>query len=121
MSKISIVGVGSIRKADAVPFTSFSEFNARVGGGILFAFDEDRLLVCFSGIWTAWTCVWKVKEGEVSCQLYGFLTTELNAEVESIHPKAMPFILTTEEECVVWMRAPAARPWLCSGRCLTGH
>src|SRR6202022_11679 len=29
-----------------------------------------------------------------------------NAIVEPIHPKAMPVILTTEEECDVWMRAP---------------
>ncbi|KRQ94903.1 hypothetical protein CQ10_33810 [Bradyrhizobium valentinum] len=28
-----------------------------------------------------------------------------NAVVEPIHPKAMPAILTTDEECDVWMRA----------------
>jgi putative SOS response-associated peptidase YedK len=38
--------------------------------------------------------------------VYGFLTTAPNAIVEPIHPKAMPVILTTEEECDVWMRAP---------------
>ena len=48
-----------------VPFTSFSEFNAAAGGDIWFAFDEDRPLACFAGIWTDWTCVRKVKEGEV--------------------------------------------------------
>jgi putative SOS response-associated peptidase YedK len=37
---------------------------------------------------------------------YGFLTTAPNAIVEPIHPKAMPVILTTEEERDVWMRAP---------------
>jgi putative SOS response-associated peptidase YedK len=37
--------------------------------------------------------------------VYGFLTTAPNAIVEPIHPKAMPVILTTEEECDVWMRA----------------
>jgi putative SOS response-associated peptidase YedK len=26
--------------------------------------------------------------------------------VKPIHPKAMPVILTTDEECDVWMRAP---------------
>jgi putative SOS response-associated peptidase YedK len=30
--------------------------------------------------------------------VYGFLTTSLNAVVEPIHPKAMPVILTTDEE-----------------------
>src|SRR5438067_8363613 len=40
--------------------------------------------------------------------LYGFLTTEPNDIVAPIHPKAMPVILTTEEEFEVWMRAPWA-------------
>jgi putative SOS response-associated peptidase YedK len=34
------------------------------------------------------------------------LTTSPNANVEPIHPKAMPVILTTDEERDVWMRAP---------------
>jgi putative SOS response-associated peptidase YedK len=36
----------------------------------------------------------------------GFLTTARNTIVEPIHPKAMPVILITEEECDVWMGAP---------------
>ena len=39
-------------------------------------------------------------------QVYGFLTTSPNAIVAPIHPKAMPVILTTNEEREVWMRAP---------------
>ena len=38
--------------------------------------------------------------------MYGFLTTSPNAVVEPIHAKAMPVILTSEEELDVWMRAP---------------
>jgi hypothetical protein len=38
-------------------------------------------------------------------KIYGFLTTSPNAVVEPIHPKAMPVILTTDEERDVWMRA----------------
>jgi putative SOS response-associated peptidase YedK len=37
----------------------------------------------------------KVKEGETTNDLYGFLTTDANAEVRAIHPKAIPVILTT--------------------------
>ena len=37
--------------------------------------------------------------------VYGFLTTSPNAVVEPIHPKAMPVILTTDEERDVWPRA----------------
>jgi putative SOS response-associated peptidase YedK len=36
----------------------------------------------------------------------GFLTTSPDNIVEPIHPKAMPVILTTDEEPDVWMRAP---------------
>jgi hypothetical protein len=38
--------------------------------------------------------------------VYDFVTTSPNAVVEPIHPKAMPVILTTDEERDVWMRAP---------------
>ena len=58
--------------------------------------------------WTAaWTSVRKVKEGETTNDLYAFLTTEPNAEVGAIHPKAMPVILTTPDEVEIWMTAPA--------------
>jgi putative SOS response-associated peptidase YedK len=40
------------------------------------------------------------------CARPHFLTTQPNAIVEPIHPKAMPVILTTDEERDVWMRAP---------------
>jgi putative SOS response-associated peptidase YedK len=89
-----------------VPFTSFSEFNKAEGGDIWFALDETRPLACFAGIWANWTSVRKVKEGETTNDLYGFLTTKPNAEVDAIHPKAMPVILTTPDEVETWMNAP---------------
>jgi putative SOS response-associated peptidase YedK len=49
----------------------------------------------------------KVKEGETTNDLYAFLTTEPNAEVGAIHPKAMPVILTTPDEVETSMTAPA--------------
>jgi putative SOS response-associated peptidase YedK len=36
-------------------------------------------------------------------ELFGFLTTEPNAIVAPIHPKAMPAILTTAEEVDLWL------------------
>jgi putative SOS response-associated peptidase YedK len=89
-----------------VPFNSFSEFNKGEGGDIWFALDETRPLVCFAGIWTNWTSVRKVKEGETNNDLYAFLTTEPNAEVGAIHPKAMPVILRTADEVETWMTGP---------------
>jgi putative SOS response-associated peptidase YedK len=89
-----------------VPFTSFSEFNKVEGGDIWFALDESRPLACFAGIWTNWTSVRKVKEGETTNYLFGFLTTEPNAEVGAVHPNAMPVILTTPAEIEQWMTAP---------------
>ena len=89
-----------------VPFTSFSEFNKDAGGDIWFALDESRPLACFAGLWTTWTSVRKVREGETTNDLFAFLTTEPNAEVGAIHPKAMPVILTKPEEVDAWMGAP---------------
>ena len=92
-----------------VPFTSFSENELTPGGSgqpIWFAFDEGRPLAVFAGIWTRWTSVRKVKEGEVTADLFGFLTTDANAEVAAVHPQAMPVILATPEEREVWLRAP---------------
>ena len=39
-------------------------------------------------------------------RLFGFLTTEPNAEVRPIHPKAMPVILKTPAEMEAWLMAP---------------
>ena len=92
-----------------VPMTSFSEYERGPDGKmqpVWFALDESRPLCVLAGIWTNWSCVRKKSEGEVTCDVYGFLTTEPNAVVAPIHPKAMPVILTTSEEIDVWMRAP---------------
>jgi putative SOS response-associated peptidase YedK len=92
-----------------VPLTSFSE-NAKDATGkalpVWFALNEDRPLAFFAGIWTTWTSVRKVKEGEITADLYGFLTTEPNREVGAVHPKAMPVILTEPDECEAWLAAP---------------
>jgi putative SOS response-associated peptidase YedK len=94
-----------------VPLTSFSENDHDADGKavpVWFALSEDRPLAFFAGIWTNWTSVRKVKEGEVNADLYGFLTTDPNAEVGAVHPKAMPAILTEPDEFETWLTAPWA-------------
>ena len=93
-----------------VPFTSFSEYETGPDGKkvpVWFALDDSRPLAAFAAIWTNWTSVRKTKEGEVTADLYAFLTTEPNTVVAPVHPKAMPVILTTEDEFDIWLRAPA--------------
>jgi putative SOS response-associated peptidase YedK len=92
-----------------VPFTSFAEPTRGPEGEswqAWFALEEHRPLAFFAGIWTPWTCVRKLAEGEVTCDLYAFLTTEPNAEVAPIHPKAMPVILQSDDEIETWLTAP---------------
>ena len=92
-----------------VPFTGFAENQALPDGThppVWFALDGTRPLAFFAGIWTRWTSVRKVKEGETTNDLFAFLTCEPNRLVGAIHPKAMPVILTTRQELDTWMTAP---------------
>ena len=73
---------------------------------IWFALNESRPLACFAGIWTNWTSVRKVKEGETTNDLFAFLTTIPNNVVGTYHPKTMPVNLATQEEIDTWMDAP---------------
>ena len=73
-----------------IPITSFAEPDNGTFGGrapVWFALDELRPLTCFAGLWTRWTSVRKVREGETTNDLYAFLTINPNAEVSAIHPK----------------------------------
>nr|WP_299775176.1 SOS response-associated peptidase family protein [uncultured Tateyamaria sp.] len=91
-----------------VPFTSFSEPHNQTGKPsepVWFALSEDRPIAFFAGIWTEWTSVRKLKDGETTDNLFGFLTTEANADVSAIHPKAMPVVLTTKDEIDFWLGA----------------
>ncbi len=89
-----------------VPLTSFSEHNKAQGGDIWFALSQERSLATFAGIKVeGWTSVRRLADGETSDDLYAFLTSAPNAEVGTVHPKAMPVILTSEEERDVWLRA----------------
>lgn len=89
-----------------VPWTSFSEYGTPAEGKkvpVWFAFDESRPLACFAAIWTSWTSVRKAKDGEVTANLFAFLTCDPNDVVGAIHPKAMPVVVATAEEREVWL------------------
>jgi putative SOS response-associated peptidase YedK len=89
-----------------VPVDAFAEPLGKGKGNQWFA-PADRRPACFAGLTVAgWTSVRKLKDGETTDDLFGFLTTEPNAEVAQVHPKAMPVILTDEEEWETWMTAP---------------
>ena len=94
-----------------VPFTSFSEYETTSEGKkspVWFALDESRPLAAFAGVWTQWTSVRKAKEGVITTDIFAFLTTDSNAEVGAVHPKAMPVILTSAEEVDAWLRSPTS-------------
>ena len=94
-----------------VPFTSFSEPGRDAEGKyepVWFGLkDADpEVPAFFAGIWVPqWTSVRKLKEGEVTTDLFAFLTTEPSRPVKSVHPKAMPVILTEPDELEMWMHA----------------
>ena len=92
-----------------VPATSFCEYadTKPRKTPIWFALDEDRPLFAFAGLWTRWRGVRGPKGAPVGGehQLFGFLTTEANATIAPIHPKAMPVILTTPAEFDRWLEA----------------
>jgi putative SOS response-associated peptidase YedK len=97
-----------------VPVNSFAVYAPEVNPEtkkkdvVWFALNESRPLFAFAGIWTIFNGDRGTKSKPIPgpYEVYSFLTTAPNAVVEPIHPKAMPMILTTDEERDVWMRAP---------------
>ncbi|KQQ36528.1 hypothetical protein ASG19_08875 [Rhizobium sp. Leaf306] len=97
-----------------VPATAFSEYEQSADPATekkplrWFVVGEDKPLFMLAGIHTKWIGsrgpIKAPREGEHD--LYAFLTTDPNEIVKPIHPKAMPVILTTEEECEIWLTAP---------------
>ena len=75
---------------------------------VWFALNDARPLFAVAGMWTTYKGDRGTKSKPIPGphEVYGFLTTAPNVVVEPIHPKAMPVILTTDEERDVWMRAP---------------
>ena len=95
-----------------VPFTAFSEPGRDAAGKyqpiwFKLAGDDPEPLAFFAGIHLqAHTAVRKIKTGIETIDVFAFLTTEPNAEVGAVHPKAMPVVLTEPDEIEMWMSAP---------------
>ena len=96
-----------------VPVSSFSEYadTKPRKTPVWFALDDARPLFAFAGIWRPWTGVRGTKKenpdrAEEEHRLFSFLTTEANGVVGPVHPKAMPVLLTTKQECGTWLEAP---------------
>ena len=98
-----------------VPATSFAEPSPTPGDkdpstgiqrNFWFALDETKPLFFFAGLWTRWHGVRRVKDGPQDHQLFGFFTTDPNGVVKPIHDKAMPVILTKQDEIETWLTAP---------------
>jgi len=88
-----------------VPVTSFAE--PKPGGNQWFGPAEEGAPMFFAGIEVrGWKSLRKVKDGETVDDLFAFLTCAPNAEVGSVHPKAMPVILTKPNEWETWLGAP---------------
>ena len=95
-----------------VPFTAFSEPGRDAAGKyrpvwFKLAGDDPEPLAFFAGIHLqAHTSVRKIKTGMETIDVFAFLTTDPNAEVGAVHPKAMPVILMQSDEIEAWMTAP---------------
>jgi putative SOS response-associated peptidase YedK len=61
-------------------------------------------MLAFAGLWTNWTSVRKAKEGEITADIFAFLTCEPNAEVAASIQR--PCRSSTPEEHDAWLRAP---------------
>lgn len=95
-----------------VPFTSFSEPGRDAEGKyrpIWFELNspEEEPLAFFAGIHLqGWQGVRKIKTSWETADLFAFLTTDPSEPVRSVHPKAMPVILTEPDEINLWLNGP---------------
>ena len=87
------------------PYCFFHELLAPLRPIETYFFEMCNLSFRGRGLWTKWRGVRGPKSAlvEGEHELFGFLTTEANAIVAPIHPKAMPVILTTTEEFDLWL------------------
>lgn len=95
-----------------VPFTAFSEPGRDAAGKyrpiwFKLAGDEPEPLAFFAGIHLqGHNGVRKIKTGMETIDVFAFLTTDPSEPVKSVHPKAMPVILTRSADFDAWMTVP---------------
>lgn len=103
---------GSARRC-LVPFTAFRQPGRDTAGRyrpIWFkrVVEDPEPLAFLAGIQLQRrTSIRKIETGMETIDVFAFLTTEPNAEVGAVHPKAMPVILTDPAEFETWMSAPS--------------
>lgn len=94
-----------------VPFSAFAEPVPGKGRENAW-FETTQAQGFFAGLWRPWEGDTRLVHVEgkarrqrapAKLQLFAFLTTEPNAIVKPIHPKAMPVIFTEPAEIVEWM------------------
>jgi putative SOS response-associated peptidase YedK len=100
-----------------VPATSFCEYtDSPPKVPHWFALDDSRPLFAFAGIWRPWTgargtqierraAAAETGSEERDHLLFSFLTTKANDVVRPIHAKAMPVVLTSDEDYDTWLSA----------------
>lgn len=111
-----------------VPFTRFAE-PARNSSW----FETDVAVPCFAGIWQPWHGERLADVGGPrrvrqvgDWRLFAFLTTDANAMVAPVHPKAMPVILADPADQAAWLAGGEAslalqRPFPAERMCLVGQ
>lgn len=95
-----------------VPFTMFAEYDDASPRGakkLRWFAKRDRGMAMFAGVWRTWRGVRGPKAVPVDGEhlLFSFLTTDANDLIRPYHAKAMPMILTSEDEYAQWLNAPA--------------
>lgn len=89
-----------------VPFDSFAQQDPRNADGrrVWFRITDGRPAF-FAGIWTSWTSIRKVEDGETTDQLFAILAADAKGDVAAIEA-AMPVVLTCPSDWRTWLMAP---------------
>ena len=91
-----------------VPATAFCEYtDSQPKVPHWFALDATRPLFAFAGLWRPWSGIRGTRAAPVEGEhrLFSFLTCEANDLVRPVHAKAMPVLLSTQEDCDTWLNA----------------